>query len=74
MVAPPNVPADRVAALRQAFEATMKDDAFLSEANRSGIEISPIDAKAVEQLLADMYATPRGVVEKVKAIFAGPAK
>jgi tripartite-type tricarboxylate transporter receptor subunit TctC len=74
VVAPPDVPADRVAALRQAFEATMKDDEFRTEAGRSGIEISPIDAKAVEQVLADIYATPKSVIDKVKTIFAAPAK
>jgi hypothetical protein len=71
VVAPPGVPADRLAALRDAFEATMKDQDFRVEAGRTGIEISPIDARAVEQVIDEIYATPKSVIEKVKAIFAG---
>jgi tripartite-type tricarboxylate transporter receptor subunit TctC len=76
VVAPPEVPADRVAALRQAFEATMKDKEFLADAARMSIDIDPIDGKAVEQILARLYATPREVVDRVSAIYAsrGQAK
>ena len=72
--APPDVPADRVGALRHAFDATMKDNEFLADAARTAIEISPIEGSAVEQVLADIYATPKNVIERVKAIFAAPAK
>jgi len=51
----------------------MKDQDFRVEAGRTGIEISPIDAKAVEQVIDEIYATPKSVIEKVKAIFAGGA-
>jgi tripartite-type tricarboxylate transporter receptor subunit TctC len=76
VVAPPDVPADRVAALRQAFDATMKDKEFLADAARLSIDIDPIDAKAVERLLDSIYATPKGVIERVKDIYAdrGQAK
>jgi tripartite-type tricarboxylate transporter receptor subunit TctC len=66
--APPDVPADRAAALRAAFDATMKDPEFLADAARSSIDIDPIDAAAVEQVLDRLYATPKPVIDLVKSI------
>ena len=42
MAAPPGVPADRLAALRRAFDATMKDPAFIAEAEKLQLEIEPM--------------------------------
>src|SRR5262249_40873646 len=74
VAAPPEVPQERITALRQAFEATMRDEEFLADAARTAIEIDPIDAQAVEQVLAGIYATPQPVIERVKAIFADRAQ
>ena len=52
LAGPPNIPPDRLAALRQAFMATMKDKDFLAEANRVGLEIDPATADEVGKLLA----------------------
>ena len=41
-LAPPEVPLDRAAALRVAFDETMTDPAFLAEAHKLGIDISPL--------------------------------
>jgi tripartite-type tricarboxylate transporter receptor subunit TctC len=71
LLTPPEVPAERLAALRQAFDATMKDKEFIADAARSTIEIDPIDGKAAEDVLARIYATPRAIVDRVKAIYAG---
>src|SRR5215211_1669016 len=49
MLTPPGVPADRVAALRKAFQATMKDPEFTKEADAGGFEIN---AKSGEELAA----------------------
>jgi tripartite-type tricarboxylate transporter receptor subunit TctC len=62
--APPELPSDRKAALRQAFDATMKDPEFLAEAGRLDMEISPIAAAVVDKFLADMYRTPKEIVRK----------
>lgn len=70
VVAPPEVPAERVAALRRAFDATMKDSEFIADAARTGIDIDPIDGTAAEQVLSRIHATPRPIVERVKAIYA----
>ena len=62
-VAPPGVPSDRIKALRAAFDATMKDEKFIAEANKSQIEISPTTGEDIQKLFKDIYATPKQIVE-----------
>ena len=70
-LAPPNVPADRVAALRDAFMATMADKDFRAEADKIDLEINPVSGADVEKLVKDVYATSPDVVAKAKAAAAG---
>ena len=65
-VAPPNLPADRVAALRQAFMDTMTDKDFLAEADKMQLEINPVSGAEVQKLVAEVYATPPDVIAKAK--------
>ena len=67
-IAPPGIPADRVAALRRAFDATMKDPAFLAEARRARLEVSPLTGEEAKALIEEIYATPRPLVEKARAM------
>ena len=62
--APPGIPADRKAALRAAFDATMKDPAFLADAKRLQIDINPVSGAEVDALVAAAYATPKDVIAK----------
>jgi tripartite-type tricarboxylate transporter receptor subunit TctC len=66
-MAPPGIPEDRKIALRQAFDATMKDSEFLEEAAKLDLEISPVGAQAIDDLLAELYRTPKSVIEKAAA-------
>ena len=68
--APPGIPEDRAAALRTAFDETMKDPAFLAEAEKLDLEISPVSSAAIEALLAELYATPQDVVKQAIAAVA----
>lgn len=65
-ILPPGVPADRVAVLRQAFAATMKDPELLAEAAKMNIDVEPSTGEQVQALVAKMYETPPAVVERVK--------
>lgn len=65
---PPEIPADRLLALRQAFDATMADPAFLDDAKRSAIDIDPITGDEVARIVAKLYATPKAIIDKVVAI------
>ena len=66
--APPNVPADRVEALRAAFMATMEDPEFLAEALAQDLEITPVDGAAVQQLVADGYDADPAVIARLDEI------
>jgi tripartite-type tricarboxylate transporter receptor subunit TctC len=66
-MAPPGIPDDRKAALRRAFDDTMKDREFLEEAAKLDLEISPVGAQAIDKLLVELYKTPKSVVEKTAA-------
>jgi tripartite-type tricarboxylate transporter receptor subunit TctC len=65
-VAPPNMPADRVAALRKAFMDTMTDKDFLAEADKTELEINPVSGEDVDKLVKEVYATPPDIVAKAK--------
>jgi hypothetical protein len=62
--APPGIPADRKAALVKAFDLTMKDPEYLADAKKLNIDVNPVTAKALDELLAELYATPKDVVKK----------
>ena len=64
---PPNVPADRVAAVRRAFDASMTDQEFLAEAERLKIEVDPLTGEEVAGLIAQLYRTPADIVARVRA-------
>jgi tripartite-type tricarboxylate transporter receptor subunit TctC len=70
--APPGVPADRLAALRDAFAATLRDGEFRAEAERAQLEIDPLAASEIETLLARAYGAPKAIVQKAAA-FVEPA-
>jgi tripartite-type tricarboxylate transporter receptor subunit TctC len=72
----PGVPADRVAALRRAFAAMLKDSALLAEAEKLGLDINPMGGEELQALVAKLYATPPNVVERAKQslIYKSPAK
>jgi tripartite-type tricarboxylate transporter receptor subunit TctC len=69
-VAPPNLPPERLATLRQAFMDTMKDKDFLAEADKAQLEVNPVSGEDVEKLVKDVYATPPDIIAKTKAAAA----
>jgi tripartite-type tricarboxylate transporter receptor subunit TctC len=67
-MAPPGVPADRVAALRKAFMDTMTDKAFLADAEKTQMEITPVPGDQVENLMKEIYATQPAIAQKAAAL------
>ena len=63
-LAPPGVPAERLALLRRAFMETMKDKEFLAEADKMKLEITPVSGEKVQDLVAEVYRTPPDIVKK----------
>jgi len=61
-------PADRVAALRSAFAATMKDPEFLAEAKTLGFDVDPVLGDTMQKVVQKVLATPKEVAAKAKGL------
>lgn len=71
-VLPPDVPADRVAALRKAFMDTINNPEFRTEAGKQGLLInSPRTGEQLQQEINRLYATPPDVVKRLRRIYHG---
>lgn len=64
----PDVPKDRVAALRKAFMDMMKDKAFLASAGKRNAPIEPVAGAVLDKVVAEAYATPKATVEELKKV------
>ena len=64
-LAPPGVPEDRARALKAAFNATMKDPAFIAEAAKRNIEVELVTGEEVTEVLKRAAASPAAVLERV---------
>jgi tripartite-type tricarboxylate transporter receptor subunit TctC len=67
-VVAPGVPADRVATLRAAFDATMKDATFLAEAKQQKMEIDPVSGTEINALLERVYTAPPAVIARIREL------
>jgi tripartite-type tricarboxylate transporter receptor subunit TctC len=67
IAAPPGVSPERTKVLRDAFNAMVKDKAFVAEANKIGLSIEPMTGEHVQELFVSYYATPKPVVAKAMA-------
>jgi tripartite-type tricarboxylate transporter receptor subunit TctC len=74
VAAPPGVPEDRLAALRRAFDATMKDPAFIAEAEKLQLEIEPMTGAEIHTMLAEAFATPKNIVAEAGELLTPPAQ
>jgi tripartite-type tricarboxylate transporter receptor subunit TctC len=70
LVTAPGVPADRVAALRQAFSATMKDPEFLADARKIHLEISPIEWQEMNDLVGRALGASKTAIDLLKSALA----
>jgi hypothetical protein len=61
-------PADRVAALRAAYAATMKDPEFLAEAKALNFEVNPVLGEPMQKIVEKVLATPKDVAMKAKGL------
>lgn len=70
LVAPPGVPAERVTQLRRAFDATMRDSAFLSEATKMRIDVEPVTGEAMQKIVEQLASFDRKVVDRALQLIA----
>jgi tripartite-type tricarboxylate transporter receptor subunit TctC len=66
IVAPPNVPKERVAALRKALADALNDPELLDEARKQGMEMTYVSGEELEKLIADLMSTPPEIVDKMR--------
>ena len=66
ILAPPGVPAERVAALRRAFHDAMNDPGFIAEAKRVGVEIEEVSGERLARIVEEAYALPKDIVTETK--------
>ena len=66
----PQVPAERVKALRAAFEATMKLPAFLEDAQKLNLDINPVSGEEVQKVVADIIDAPKPVKDRLASVLA----
>jgi tripartite-type tricarboxylate transporter receptor subunit TctC len=64
----PEVPAERVQALRAAFDAMIKDPAFLDEAKKANLDINPVSGEQMQKIVAEIVATPKAIGERLAKI------
>jgi tripartite-type tricarboxylate transporter receptor subunit TctC len=62
---PPGIPADRMVAVRKAFMDTMKDGEFLADAEKMKLEINPVSGDAVQEIVQQVYQTPKSIAAAV---------
>jgi tripartite-type tricarboxylate transporter receptor subunit TctC len=67
---PPDVPRDRVNALRDAFDATMKDPLFLADAQKIGLEVSPLGGETIGRLILQMQKASDLLVQRLRNLLA----
>jgi len=66
---PPNVPADRVAAMRRALEDTFKDAAFLADSKRMALGVNtPRTGAQIQKLIEETYRTPPKVIDRLRKL------
>ena len=69
LVAPPDVPADRLNALRRAFDKTVKDPQFLAEADKmGGMDIQPMSGEEAQTIAHAIVNTPPEVVDHARKV------
>jgi tripartite-type tricarboxylate transporter receptor subunit TctC len=64
----PDVPAERVKALREAFEKTMKDPAFLEDAGRAKLDLDPVSGEELQKIVTEIMTTPKETADRLSSI------
>ena len=72
-IAPPGVPADRIALLRAAFDETMKDPNFVSDAKHLSLEINPMSGEAMQAKIERILGFDASVMSRAKELVKPPS-
>jgi tripartite-type tricarboxylate transporter receptor subunit TctC len=73
-VAPPGIPPERAEALRNGFDAMIKDAQFLDETRKLRMDVQPASGREIEAMVREIYALPEVVIARTKAVVTGPSR
>ncbi len=65
------MPVERVKALRDAFDAMVKDPVFLAEAGKEHFDINPVSGADMQKIITDIVATPKPIADRLLQIIGG---
>jgi tripartite-type tricarboxylate transporter receptor subunit TctC len=68
VIAPPGTPPERVAELRRAFMATMRDPTFLGDLSKARLELSPLPGEELQAAVANMGNLPESLIERARQV------
>lgn len=68
LVAPPNIPADRLNALRRAFDTTLRDPQFIAEAEKAGMDLQPMTGEVAQPIAHAIVNTPADVIDYAQKV------
>jgi tripartite-type tricarboxylate transporter receptor subunit TctC len=69
--APPGVPADRLQALRTAFDKMAQDPEFIADAKKQGFDVDPTSGAEMAAIIKDLYASPAALIQRARAALEG---
>ena len=72
LMAPPGLAPERIATLRRAFDAAVRDPQFLADAEKSGLEVKPMSGEALQAMVAEVATFPQELIAKARAAREGP--
>jgi tripartite-type tricarboxylate transporter receptor subunit TctC len=70
LIAPPDIPADRLATLRKAFDETMKDKAFVADAEKLRIDVEPVPGAEMQKIIQRISSFDRAVIDRALELTA----
>ena len=65
---PPEVPTERTAELRAAFAAVFRDERFIADATKVGIEVDPVSGEQIAALIARIEAVPQPAIDRLRRL------
>jgi tripartite-type tricarboxylate transporter receptor subunit TctC len=71
---PPGVPRERIEILRRAFDETLRDPAFLADAEQQKLEVELVSGRDIDALLSRLYASPPAIIARAKTALGGSLK
>lgn len=69
ILAPPDLPKERVEDLQKSFDATVADPELLAEARKLGLEVTPMSGPEVDRIIKDLYRSPPHIVARAKKLW-----